>query len=61
MLLDKYKTKFGQKFFASPEICTPIHLCLIFQFFKIYEHDNGVEVSAWSGSFRHEVVSDSAT
>jgi len=22
----KNKTKFGQKFFASPKICTPVHL-----------------------------------
>jgi len=26
-LLGKNKIKFGQKFFASPKICTPVHLC----------------------------------
>jgi len=26
MLFGKYKIKFGQKFFAFPKICTPIHL-----------------------------------
>jgi len=26
MLLGKYKTKFGQNIFASPKICTPVHL-----------------------------------
>jgi len=27
MLFGKYKIKFGQKVFASPKICTPVHLC----------------------------------
>jgi len=27
MLYGKNKIKFGQKFFAPPKICTPIHLC----------------------------------
>ena len=28
MFLGKYRIKFGQNFFASPKICTPVHLCL---------------------------------
>jgi len=27
-LFGKNKIKFGQKFFASPKICTPVHLWL---------------------------------
>jgi len=26
-LFEKNKIKFGQKIFASPKICTPVHLC----------------------------------
>jgi len=26
-LIGKNKIKFGQTFFASPKICTPVHLC----------------------------------
>jgi len=28
MLVGKYQIKFGQKVFASPKICTPVHLWL---------------------------------
>jgi len=36
MLFSKNKIKFGQKLFASPKLCTPVHLC------------NGVSVPSWT-------------